>query len=32
MLVDYRMAPEYRFPTAVEDAWAALRWADAAPR
>jgi acetyl esterase len=29
LLVDYRMAPEYRFPTAVEDAWAALRWADA---
>lgn len=28
MLVDYRMAPEYRFPTAVDDAWAALRWAD----
>jgi acetyl esterase len=28
LLVDYRMAPEYRFPTAVEDAWTALRWAD----
>lgn len=28
MLVDYRMAPEYRYPTAVDDAWAALRWAD----
>ncbi|MFR9803168.1 alpha/beta hydrolase [Pseudonocardia sp. RS010] len=26
VLVDYRMAPEYRFPTAVDDAWAALRW------
>lgn len=22
----YRLAPEYRYPTAVEDAWAALRW------
>jgi acetyl esterase len=25
-LVDYRLAPEYRYPTAVEDAWTALRW------
>src|SRR5690348_4794630 len=26
VLVGYRLAPEYRFPTAVEDSWAALRW------
>lgn len=24
--VDYRRAPEYRFPAAVEDAWTAYRW------
>ncbi len=29
VLVDYRLAPEYRFPVAVDDSWAALRWADA---
>ena len=26
LALDYRLAPEARFPTAVEDAWAALRW------
>ncbi|MBO0728409.1 MAG: alpha/beta hydrolase [Acidimicrobiaceae bacterium] len=26
VLVDYRLAPEYRFPTAVDDSYAALCW------
>jgi len=31
--LDYRLAPEYRFPTAVHDSWDALQWlaAQAAP-
>ena len=27
VLAGYRLAPEYRFPVAVDDAWAVLRWA-----
>jgi acetyl esterase len=28
VLVGYRLAPEYRYPTAVDDSWAALRWTE----
>lgn len=26
VMVDYRLAPEYRYPTAVDDSWTALGW------
>jgi len=26
LALDYRLAPEHRFPTAVHDAWSALQW------
>lgn len=29
VLVGYRKAPEHRYPTAVDDSWAALAWVDA---
>jgi acetyl esterase/lipase len=26
--VDYRLAPEYKYPTAVNDCWSAFNWVE----